>query len=202
MTARQKASDSAFGHRTAGQFMEADKAKSLQRIYEDALKATHPDGGAAFDQWKRQHGAWADVERAASQETGQTARQLDPGRFSAKNLDARRRASPQGEDVFNNAAANRLPPLPKTENRAWITAMLMGTPLLAGGGATLFGDKELGAQTAAATAVPAGGLYLASQLLGTKGGGKYLLGKYHGQGEKARDLYRQLLIAGAQQAHE
>lgn len=201
MTARQKASDQAFGHRTAGRFLEADNAKALQRIYEDALRATHADGGEAFNLWKRQHGAWADVERAAAQETGQTARQLDPGRFSAKNLDTRRRASPQGEDVFNNAAANRLPSLPKTENRAWITAMLMGTPLVGGFAGGAFSDNDPG-KIAFGAVVPPAALMAAGQLLGTRGGGRYLLGRHRGQGQTARDLYRELLTAGAQQAHD
>jgi hypothetical protein len=204
MDARQKLSNQQQGHRMAGRYFEADQARALKEIYEDALKATHPDGGAAFDLWKKQHGAWADVANAASEGGGKTARVLEPTEFAAKNLDERRRlaARPGSADAFTNAAANRIPKLPNTENRAWITAMLMGTPLIAGGGGWLFGDKDLGLNAAATTAIPAGGLFLASQLLGTKGGGKYLLGKYRGQGEKARDLYRELLTAAAQQAHD
>lgn len=199
MDARQKLSDQAFGHGTAGRYVERDQAKALQKVYEDALRSTHADGGAAFDQWKRQHGAWKDVERSAALPGGQTASRLEPARFAADNLDDAARLTPRtAEDAFTVAAANRMAPLPSTENRAWITNMLMGTPVV---GALLGGEHGDNAAKAGAGAV--GALELASLLLGTKGGGKYLV--KGAAGDYSDELIKRLLItgrAGAQQAND
>jgi hypothetical protein len=164
------------------------------RAYRDsldsALKATHPDTGQAFDTWRKEWGAAEEVRKAADAGLSDQGHMLPQN--IEKNLSDRARGGAPSTDREKMvvAANSRFQRVPGNENRALLTALMFGAPL-AGGALNKYTDSPItGTATAAAP-------FIASALLGTKGGGRYLTGTIPGQAglsEYARLMAQQLGI--------
>jgi hypothetical protein len=192
MDLRQKASDLAYG--ATG--VERDQYKRLQKVYEDALRKAH--GADKFDAWKSKWGAYEDIRRTVEKGGTDAAERLMPGPFQ-KDVANTATGAPGTHEGLVRAASARIPSPPGQENRALLTWLLLGAG--AGGGSSLLsgqtdpGDVLTKALTGAAIVGAAG--KGSGKLLGSPGGGRFIMGNAPGQSQASRDFIRKLLASGA-----
>jgi hypothetical protein len=168
---------------------------ALRDNMDDAIRATHPDKGQAFDKWRAEYDTMKRIEEGGVSATGKVLPENMKNTMAPKT-----RIGPETPlERETVAAAARMASPSLSENRSLAVRLLMGAaPYAAVGGAGVLGGP-LGAGAATAT------LALAHKLLGTPGGGRYLTGqtkigeKLAEKGltyKKAQELARLLSVTG------
>jgi hypothetical protein len=196
MNLRRELGDQVF---TGEHGISTQGAQTIKDQIEDALRNRH--GADAFDTWKKEHGHSLDIRKTQNAGGVTEAGHIKPEAFQ-NTLPATEVANPTTPlNRMVNAASEQMKSPSLAENRSAMVRSLMGAPVAAGlaGGATALGAGQGGGgATAAGLGTTAGTLALASALLGTAGGGRYLTGQNKSavgkalQSDKAKELARLL----------
>jgi hypothetical protein len=186
MTARANLSDIGFGASGAKQ----KEALAAQEALENAYRAhAGPEGAAAFDKWKLQHGLAQDI-KAASLATGVGGGPLSPQAMAAQ-LSKNEQFKPTTDlNQFIVDQAAHLNHAPAGANRSAITSLLLGSSPIIGGMAGAY-TNDSPVKGAALGSLP----LVAAGLLGTQTGAKYLMNQALSPAMK--QYIQQLLTTGA-----
>jgi hypothetical protein len=169
---------------------------SLDEAYKKANPAAPDVKEHPFDKWRREWGAAEDVRKAA--DSGLERGHLTPANIEKTLSDRARGGAPgmtsaPGAADFEKmivAAKDRFKTPPAGENRALLTALMLG-----GGAGIGLGVDKLTDSPVTGVAAGVGGPALAATLLGSAAGGRYLTGTAKNQAYYAA-LARMLAAGG------
>jgi hypothetical protein len=179
LTLRSIASDLAHGLSDSPKAaIERGAYKTLQNTLDDAIKATHPDGGVLFDQWRKQWGNQQDVLAAAKDTVGG---RLIPKRIADEMVPTGIKELTPDQKTFQAAAENIHMPS-GWQNRGMLLSLLLGGVPITAGVASDIKNGQFGPGTGAGIAASATAIHGLTRKPPTK---------------EELDFIRQLLASGA-----